>query len=389
MSNNSNGKKRPYRPHPLWLLALLALTLNVACVFLSVRLALQTQMMQTAAASMLAQSEADYSSDAVAPFAPLSDTIILQVTQDSQQLLDIPEVASTPVAVVPLYTATASPTTTETAVSSPTAAISDPTPVSEATPTDPAIAATATATNSPTTTATPQPTASATITATPWPTVTPTATATDVPPPPPPQPPPPLPTATETAVFPTATATHTPIATSTPTALPTQTPTTTATFTATTTPTTTPTHTPTATATATTPPTTTPTHTPTATATATMPPTATPTQTPTATATATATPTSTPVIGLPLQPLFNCIEPITGGGFIAYFGYNNPNDVAVAIPIGANNRFIPTPEDRGQPTNFLPGQHMQAFAATSSGSALIWQLDGSNASANNGSPHCD
>jgi hypothetical protein len=215
-------KKRPYyRRRSLWFLILMALFINVVCIFGSVWLALQTQMMETAAASMLAQGEADYSSDALVPFAPLDESIILQVTQDGRQLQATPDAASTPVAVVPLHTVPATATATETAVPSPTIT---PSPTNSATAT-PFPTASATPTTMPTDTATP------TATATFWPTATatPLPTATDTPVPPPP---PPTATATATATASaTATATMTATSTATPTAtlLPTETPTATAT----------------------------------------------------------------------------------------------------------------------------------------------------------------
>jgi hypothetical protein len=340
MSEGETGK-RPRRQTPLWLLVLPALLLNVVCIFISVWLALHIQGTETATASMLAQSSADYSRDALAPMAPLADTIIAQVTQDSHQLRITPAVVSTPVGLVPLHTAaaTTTPTATETAVSPPTA-----TPPATATATT---SATATTTTQPT--AIPSATASVTAsaTATSWPTATgtptPLATATDTPIPPPP------PVATATTVPPTATATPAPF---TPTA--------------------------TATATATLPATPTPT--------ATLPPTA--TATPTATLSPTATATSTPVTGQPLHPVLECVTVAADDSYVAYFGYLNENDITVIIPIGPDNRFTPPPNDRGQPTLFLPGRQYHIFSVASPGHALVWHLDGSTATAGSDGPPC-
>jgi uncharacterized repeat protein (TIGR01451 family) len=69
---------------------------------------------------------------------------------------------------------------------------------------------------------------------------------------------------------------------------------------------------------------------------------------------------------------------------VAYFGYNNPNSIPVTIPVGTNNRFSPSPQDRGQPTVFQPGRHVDVFTVTFTGSNLVWTLNGrtSTASAN-------
>lgn len=62
--------------------------------------------------------------------------------------------------------------------------------------------------------------------------------------------------------------------------------------------------------------------------------------------------------------------------YTAYFGYNNLNDVAVEIPIGAKNRFVPQPTDRGQPTIFAPGYHPYVFAIEFAELPQTWQLKG-------------
>lgn len=50
-----------------------------------------------------------------------------------------------------------------------------------------------------------------------------------------------------------------------------------------------------------------------------------------------------------------------GGTFSATFGYDNADTEAATIPVGIRNRFLPGPDDRGQPTVFEPGNHQQAF----------------------------
>jgi Domain of unknown function DUF11 len=62
--------------------------------------------------------------------------------------------------------------------------------------------------------------------------------------------------------------------------------------------------------------------------------------------------------------------------FDATFGYQNDGPAAVTIPVGAGNRFLPAPADRGQTTNFSPGNVQKAFTVTGipEGSDLVWTV---------------
>src|SRR5262249_40905619 len=64
------------------------------------------------------------------------------------------------------------------------------------------------------------------------------------------------------------------------------------------------------------------------------------------------------------------------GSYTARFGYSNLNTVSVTIPVGANNKFTPTPIDRGQTTVFLPGRQRFTFDVPFNGSNLVWSLKG-------------
>ncbi len=48
------------------------------------------------------------------------------------------------------------------------------------------------------------------------------------------------------------------------------------------------------------------------------------------------------------------------GSIVLSFGYFNTNDADVAIAAGEFNRFLPTSDDRGQPTTFYRGRHRSA-----------------------------
>lgn len=117
-----------------------------------------------------------------------------------------------------------------------------------------------------------------------------------------------------------------------------------------------------------------------------------------ATATPTATPTNTPsptpaVTNAAVRPVLECVVDQGGGAYTAYFGYKNDNTSESSILVGANNRFSPTPQDRGQPTTFLPGRQQRVFAVAFNGSNLVWTLKGPDgrgrtATASSGSARC-
>jgi hypothetical protein len=70
-----------------------------------------------------------------------------------------------------------------------------------------------------------------------------------------------------------------------------------------------------------------------------------------------------PDSGQTVAPVFEGWEPNPDGTASMYFGYMNRNwKEEVDIPVGPNNSFSPGPEDRGQPTHFLPRRRKQAFA---------------------------
>jgi len=65
-----------------------------------------------------------------------------------------------------------------------------------------------------------------------------------------------------------------------------------------------------------------------------------------------------------------------GDTYSATFGYENEDTEPNSISIGDLNKFVPAPEDRGQPTTFDPGNHPQAVTVTGipNGTALVWAL---------------
>ena len=65
-----------------------------------------------------------------------------------------------------------------------------------------------------------------------------------------------------------------------------------------------------------------------------------------------------------------------GSTYDAVFGYQNDNEDPVRIEVGNRNQFLPTPQGRGQTTDFLPGNHQEAFTVTGiqAENALAWEV---------------
>jgi hypothetical protein len=77
----------------------------------------------------------------------------------------------------------------------------------------------------------------------------------------------------------------------------------------------------------------------------------------------------------------------------ARWGYINDFAGPADVAIGPKNKFTPSPENRGQPTNFLPGRQRSVFstALEGPGKNLVWTLetpvDGSRRTATAGYPN--
>jgi hypothetical protein len=90
----------------------------------------------------------------------------------------------------------------------------------------------------------------------------------------------------------------------------------------------------------------------------------------------------------PIKPVLDCVIERAPGRFVAVFGYVNPHDQAVAIPVGPFNRVQPAPHDRGQPGRFQPGRHRNAFRVEFTGGAVTWFLAHERAAASSRSERC-
>ena len=65
-----------------------------------------------------------------------------------------------------------------------------------------------------------------------------------------------------------------------------------------------------------------------------------------------------------ISPVFDGWFQHPDGSHTLLFGYFNRNSRETPIPIGPDNRVAPAPDDRGQPTNFLPRRQWHTFQVT-------------------------
>ena len=94
-----------------------------------------------------------------------------------------------------------------------------------------------------------------------------------------------------------------------------------------------------------------------------------------------------PPLTLPVSIFVTCVDP-GATTYTARFGTNNVNPTAVTIPIGADNRFDPAPQDRGQGTQFAPGNNPNAVTVQGipNGTNLVWVLNGRTSTASSSFP---
>jgi hypothetical protein len=88
----------------------------------------------------------------------------------------------------------------------------------------------------------------------------------------------------------------------------------------------------------------------------------------------------------PLTPTLQCVDPRPSGGFLAHFGYTNPNAFTYSNPV--DNYFEPPEADGEQPTVFQSGTFTDVFQVASGGGPLTWHLTGNQATATAGSHRC-
>jgi uncharacterized repeat protein (TIGR01451 family) len=94
-----------------------------------------------------------------------------------------------------------------------------------------------------------------------------------------------------------------------------------------------------------------------------------------------AAPVELPLVLQQVRPVLECIYKSADDNFVGVFGYLNPNQVEVEIPVGSTNRFNPNPQDRGQTTNFLPGRQVAVFEVPYASGNQVWILNGRTSTA--------
>ena len=94
-----------------------------------------------------------------------------------------------------------------------------------------------------------------------------------------------------------------------------------------------------------------------------------------------------------ITPIVECVRQLGPGSYVARFDYRNEVTYAsTLVPVGPANRFLPSPESRGQPTTFLAGLFSDsgkgAFEVPFDGRPLTWIVGGRSATASAASPPC-
>ncbi|HUI30428.1 MAG TPA: hypothetical protein VLX91_09445 [Candidatus Acidoferrales bacterium] len=90
-----------------------------------------------------------------------------------------------------------------------------------------------------------------------------------------------------------------------------------------------------------------------------------------------------------LQPILDCVTQINDTTYTAWFGYENDDTTSIFVPVGPQNEFSPTPNERTQPIVFAPGRKDKIFSVTFNGKNLTWKLNGNEVVASKKSPRCN
>jgi len=79
--------------------------------------------------------------------------------------------------------------------------------------------------------------------------------------------------------------------------------------------------------------------------------------------------------GTTLVPLLECVDNNGDGTYTAHFGYLNTTGSTITLAVGPKNMFVGGDKDRGQPTVFLPGEHLSEFTVVFDAlDTLKWML---------------
>jgi hypothetical protein len=91
---------------------------------------------------------------------------------------------------------------------------------------------------------------------------------------------------------------------------------------------------------------------------------------------------------LPVSPVLECVAE-QSGALTAIYGYDNRGTSTLSVPVGSNNFFHPSPQNRGQPTSFAVGRKRGVLqVGFPANGVLVWNLASSTATASAGSMRC-
>lgn len=89
-----------------------------------------------------------------------------------------------------------------------------------------------------------------------------------------------------------------------------------------------------------------------------------------------------------VTPILECVD-YGRSQWVTKWGYNNPNNYAVTIPVGSNNSFSVTGNDVGQTTLFQPGRQTNVFMTTQGeNTTLTWTLNGTSVTSGRNATVC-
>ena len=89
----------------------------------------------------------------------------------------------------------------------------------------------------------------------------------------------------------------------------------------------------------------------------------------------------------PVKPLIECTNRFDATHFDAVIGYDNPLNISVTAPAGANNQFLPA--GTAPPTVFAPGVHHNVAVVGFLAPSLTWSLMQHVVVADASTPHCN
>ena len=86
----------------------------------------------------------------------------------------------------------------------------------------------------------------------------------------------------------------------------------------------------------------------------------------------------------------NCVSEVGAGRFVALFGYESRLSVPATVPLGPQNKLVPTPSQATvqPPTTFQPGRTDIGLWVPMDGASVTWVLRGVTATVSTSSPRC-